>query len=103
MRLSFVHDGEELLFGHTHAVGHLAEDLTLLLDDLISLKVVNEFVVLSWHAKGLLERVDVSFLAPDDLLKTFTNHLVTLELENDELLILFKLFGQLLIELNVLF
>ena len=100
---SFVHDGEQLLFWYSHIVGHLAQDLTLLLDNLVSLQIVNEFVVLARHAEGLLEIIDIVFFLSNDLFKTNTNHFMRLELKDDELFVLFKLTGKLLVELNVLF
>ena len=59
--------------------------------------------MLARHAEGLLEIIDIVFFLSNDLFKTNTNHFMRLELKDDELFVLFKLTGKLLVELNVLF
>lgn len=59
--------------------------------------------MLSGQTKRLLEVFNLVFFARDDLLEALTDLLMTFQLEDDELLVLFVLLGQLLVQLDELF
>ena len=84
---SLVEHVKKFLFGYTHVVGHFSDNFVLLLDDLLRLKVVNVFVVLSWHTESFFKFINLVFFLSYDLLKTLFNAVLTLELHRDKGLI----------------
>ena len=101
--LSLVKYIKQFFFWHSHVVGHFSDNLILLLDDFISLQVIDVFVVLSRHRECFLELINLVLFLLDDLLKAFLDVFLTLKLHDDEGFVEIELLGQLLVQLHILF
>ena len=100
--LGFVKRGQELLFRYTHVIGHLSYDVLLGGDNLVSLQIINKFIVLSWNTKSLFKVFNLIFLLFQHLFETFLDIFVTFKLEGDKVLVLDELLSLLSVELDIL-